>query len=101
MSKINCRVAAFATIILSLGFAATGAAPALANVGRTQISPRETVHRQVDYRLVRPGYAGPAPSSRPVGKWMTGRDLQSARGIDGASCDLPSSGCPDDERITN
>ena len=85
MSKINCRVAAFATSILSLGFAAAGAAPTLASVERTQILPREAVHRQVDSRLARPGYAGPASSSRMAA----------------ASCDLPSSGCLDNERVTN
>jgi hypothetical protein len=84
MSRINFRRAAFATAILSLGTAATGAAPAFAQVGRTHSLPRTTVVRHVDYRLVRSGYAGLVPSSRPA-----------------ASCDLPSSGCPNDQRITN
>jgi hypothetical protein len=82
MSKINGRVTAFAAVMLSLGFAATGAAPALAQVG--QISPRATMYRQIDNRLVHPAYAGPVPSS-----------------LGAASCDLPSSGCPDNERITS
>jgi len=84
MSRINFRKAAFATAILSLGIAAAGVAPAFAQIGRTHDLPRTTVGRQVDYRLPRPGYAGPVPSSRAA-----------------ASCDLPSSGCPDDQRITN
>jgi hypothetical protein len=86
MSKIKSRVAALATIILTLGFAATGVVPALAH---TQMSPRATVHRHVAYQL---GYANP-----------TGQNPQfvNGRGIDGASCDLPSSGCSNDERITN
>jgi hypothetical protein len=89
MSKIKSRVAAFATIILTLGFAATGVAPASAQVEHTQMSPGATVHRHVAYRL---GYANP-----------TGQNPQfvNGRGIDGASCDLPSSGCSNDERITN
>jgi hypothetical protein len=101
MSRINSRVATSAIVILSFGFAATGAAPALARVGPTQISPRATVHRHVAYPLARPGYAG-EPASHAVA-WTTGPTLHFApgRGIDGASCALPSSGCPDDERITN
>jgi hypothetical protein len=102
MSRINSRAAALAIVILSLGFAATGAAPALAHVGPTQISPRATAHRHVAYQLVRRGYAGRGPASRPV-EWTTSPNLQfvQARGTHGASCALPSSGCPDDERITN
>lgn len=100
MSRIHSRVAAFAIVILSLGSAATGAAPALAHVGPTQISPQATVHRHVAYQLVRPGYTGRGPALRPV-EWTTSPNLQFARGTDGASCALPSSGCPDDERITN
>ena len=97
MSKINYRAAAVATVILSLGFAAAGAAPALADVGPTQISPRATLQDHV------PGlyYAGPALSSRPVTQWATGPNLHFARGTHVASCDLPSSGCADNERITN
>jgi hypothetical protein len=99
MSKIKTRAAAFATIILSLGFAATGVAPALAQVERTQMSPRATVHRYVAYQS---GYADRIPASHPAA-WNRGPNSQfvTGRGIDGASCDLPSSGCPDDQRITN
>jgi hypothetical protein len=96
MSRINSRAASFAIVILSLGFAATGAARALANVGWTQISSRAPVHRHVAYRLVPRGYAGPVPSSRPVAEWTTGPNLPFMPGIDAASCDLPSSGCPDE-----
>jgi hypothetical protein len=92
MSRINRKVA-FAAVILSLGFAAAGAAPALADVGPTQISPRATVHRHVAYPFGRPDYAGPAPSSS--------LQFAAGRGINAASCDLPSSGCSDNERITN
>jgi hypothetical protein len=100
MSKIKTRAAAFATIILSLGFAATGVAPALAQVERTQMSPRATVHRYVAYQS---GYADRMPASHPVAAGNSGPNSQfvTGRGIDGASCDLPSSGCPDDQRITN
>jgi hypothetical protein len=81
MSGINSRVTAFA-IILSLGFAAVDAAPALANVGQTQLSPRTMMQRH-------------------VAAWRTGPNLHFARTVGAASCDLPSSGCPDNERITN
>jgi hypothetical protein len=96
MSRINSRVATFAIVILSLGFAATSAAPALADVGPRQISPRATAHRHVAYQLARRGYAGEL-ASHAVAKLQ----FAPGRGIDGASCALPSSGCPDDERITN
>lgn len=81
MSGINSRVAAFAIIGLSLGFAAMDAAPALANVRQTQLSPRATVQRH-------------------VAAWRTGPNLPFAR-VDAASCALPSDGCYDNERITN
>jgi hypothetical protein len=81
MSRINSRVTAFA-IILSLGFAAVDAAPALANAGQTQLSPRTMVQRH-------------------VATWRTGPNLQFARTVGAASCDLPSSGCSDNDRITN
>jgi hypothetical protein len=99
MSKIKGRVAAFATVILSLGFAATGVAPALAQVERPQISSHAMMHRHVVYR---PGYADLVPASHSA-EWNSGPNPQfvTGRGIDGASCDLPSSGCPDNERITN
>ena len=84
MSRTNFKQTAFATVILSLGTAATGAAPAFAQVGRTHSLPRATIVRHADYHPVRPDYAGPVASSRPV-----------------ASCDLPSSGCSNDRRITN
>jgi hypothetical protein len=84
MSRINFRRVAFATVTLSLAIAATGAAPAFAQLGRTHSLPRVMVAHHADYPLVRPGYAGPVPFSHAA-----------------ASCDLPSSGCPNDQRITN
>jgi hypothetical protein len=78
MSKVNSRIIAFAPIILWLGFAATNATSAFAHEGRTQGG----VHRHADYgRSVR-GYAGPVYSV-----------IQ--------DCDLPSSACSNDERISN
>ena len=82
MSRINSRVTTFAIVILSLGFATTSAAPALADVGPRQISPRATVQRQ-------------------VAAWRTGQNSQFAPRVDAASCALPSDGCYDNERITN
>lgn len=79
MSGFNSRVTAFAIIILSLGFAAMDAAPALA---RAQLSPRTAVQRHVT-------------------EWRSNASLSFAPRVDTASCDLPSSGCPDNERITN
>jgi hypothetical protein len=75
--------AAFATVILSLSIAATGSAPAFAQLGLTHSLPRATV-LHVDHDLVRRGYTGPMPFPHPT-----------------VSCDLPSSGCWNDQRITN
>lgn len=72
MSKIDNRITRFAIIILSLAFAATSAGSAFAHKGHSQTTPRADVHRH-------PGYAGPII-----------RD-----------CDLASSPCSNDDRITN
>jgi hypothetical protein len=89
MSGINSRVTAFA-IILSLGFASMDTAPALADV-----------QRHVAHQPVRPSHAGSIASSHQVAEWRTGPNQQFARSVGAPSCDLPSSGCSDNERITN
>jgi hypothetical protein len=78
MSRVNSRIITFASIILWLGSAATNATSAFANEART----RGAVRHHTNYgRSVR-GYAGPVYSV-------------------GEDCDLPSSGCSNDERISN
>jgi hypothetical protein len=86
MSKILNTTAV--VISVSIGFAAMGSAPALATW-----HPVHAHH----------GYAGPVPSSvshtaltiESVPQFVPGR------GIVGESCDLPSSACPNNERISN
>ena len=92
MSKINSKIA-LATVILSLGFAATGAAPALADLGGTQISPRASLDRLDPYRFDLRGYT--ARASGPNMHFAYGHRAY------GASCDLPSTGCSDNDRMTN
>jgi len=75
MLKITTRIITFATIVLSPGFVVTGPGYAFAHQGQTEMTRRAAVHRH-------PGYAGPT--------YLVVRD-----------CDLPSSGCSNDERITN
>ena len=82
MSKVNSRIITFATIILWLGFAATNATSAFANEGRSQLALRGAVRHHARYKQSVPGYAGPVHSA-----------------IQG--CDLPSSACSNDERISN
>jgi hypothetical protein len=82
MSKVNSRIITFATIILTLGFAATNATSAFAHRGRTLMAPRAAVHHPTAYDLSARGYAGPVHSV-----------IQ--------DCDLPSSPCSNDERISN
>lgn len=82
MSNINSRIITFATIILSFGFAATNATSAFAHHGQKQMAPRAAAHHHAVYERLAHGYAGPAYSVTD-------------------DCDLPSSACSNDERITN
>jgi hypothetical protein len=86
MTRITIRNTAFAAAVLSLGFAVAGSTSAVAHEG----------HRPLAHQLAVSGYAGPAPSSaRTTVQFVPGR------GIWGESCDLPSSACSDNHRITN
>jgi hypothetical protein len=103
MSKTNSRTATLATVILSLGFAATGAPSAFAH-GRTQTVPRAAVHRHVGHGPAHPGYASPAYSVVPVRAWTYTKPyfrFVPRQSIPDESCDLPSSACSNDERIND
>jgi hypothetical protein len=78
MSKVNSRIITFATIVLGLGFAATNATSAFGKEART----RGAVRYHTSYQRSVRGYAGPVYSL-------------------GDDCDLPSSACSNDERISN
>jgi hypothetical protein len=82
MSDISSRLITFATIILSLGVTATNATSAFAHQGQNQMAPRAAVHHQAVYERSVHGYAGP--------RYSVTED-----------CDLPSSACSNDERISN
>jgi acyl-CoA reductase-like NAD-dependent aldehyde dehydrogenase len=82
MSYIGSRIITFATISLSLGVAATNATSAFAYQGQKQMAPRAAVHHQAVYERLVHGYAGPLHSVTE-------------------DCDLPSSACSNDERISN
>ena len=71
------------TVIVMLAFAATGVAQA-----------RPFIYRHDHFRA---GYAGPAYSSTSsVTPWQ----FVPGRGIIGESCELPTSACSNDERVT-
>ena len=53
-------------------------------------------HTSSDQWLRNPGYAGPVYSVSP-----TGFNFVPSRSVTDDSCDLPSSGCSNDERIAN
>jgi len=53
-------------------------------------------HTSSDQWLRNPGYAGPVYSVSP-----TGFNFVPSRSVTNDSCDLPSSGCSNDERIAN
>ena len=82
MLKISNRTITFATIILSLAFAATNATSAFAHEGQKQMTLRAAAHHHVAYDRSVYGFAGPEHSV-----------IQ--------DCDLPSSPCSNDERISN
>jgi len=83
MSKINSRTVASAAVILSLGCIAERTA--VAHEGRTHMTPRAAAHRHVARELGHAGYA----------------QLTSGQGRLDEACDLPTSGCSNDERISN
>jgi hypothetical protein len=106
MSKVFSTTAA--AIALSFGLAAMGSAPALAanyhdyhpwaqsstRAGYAGLMP---VYAR-KYHQDRPDYAGWASTSgAPVGPW----EFVPGRGIEGESCDMPSSTCSNDERIND
>jgi hypothetical protein len=82
MSKILYTTA----VVIALAFAAVGAASA-------KVHP---FHAQ-------PGYATPVPSwaSRPARTGESDVRFVPGRGIVGESCDLPTSACPNDDRIND
>ena len=102
-----------AVVVLSAGLAAVESQSALARDGsRLTTASRAThpipgVHGTGNHRkhgLVRPpGYAGLVTLSAAAGDWTTepGLPFVPARGLAGGSCDLPTSACSDDERISN
>jgi len=103
MSRIRSTMTTI--IILSLGFAATGSASAFALHRASRIAAPHAYHvhskaRSIaGHRLAHYGYAGPAPYSDPVAAW-TGARFVPGHGIVGESCDLPTSACSNDERVT-
>ena len=87
-------------IILSVGFAAVGSAAVQAQDGSGRTTMR-AVHAHSAARLAghsfrRPGYA----TYLGVDSWTTRPSLRFVPGGD-ESCDLPSSTCLNDQRISN
>jgi hypothetical protein len=72
------------TVIVMLAFAATGG-----------VQARYANYRHRDFHAA---YAGPMYSSTPS---VESGEFVPGRGIVGESCDLPTSACPNDERISN
>jgi len=86
-------------IFLSFGFAVIDSASAFALDGPSRT--RHAIHlhlagKRVGDRLA-PGYAGPVPSAASGAAWQ----FTPGRGIIDEPCDLPTSGCSNDERISN
>jgi hypothetical protein len=78
-----------ATVAIMLALTATGAAQARGNFDR---HPHPFAHTQTQGSPF--GYAGPGHWSTSVARFVPGR------GIVGESCDLPTSACSNDERVT-
>ena len=100
-------------LILALGLGTLQ--PAFANnahisrLDRTSIRAHAVMpalhrHHAAGRRIAAPGYAGPVSAVVPAAAATYAGPqpyFVSGRGIGGASCDLPSSGCPNDMRIAN
>jgi len=82
MSKVDSRIITFATTMLWLGLLAMNATSVFANEGRSHRASQGPERHHAQYERLAPGYAGPVPSV-----------IQ--------DCDLPSSVCSNDERISN
>jgi hypothetical protein len=75
-----------------LGMATVCVMLAFATMGTAQARPVNYKHYQFQ-----PGYAGPvysSPSSGATWRFVPGR------GLVGESCEMPTSACPNDERVT-
>jgi hypothetical protein len=81
--------------VAAIGFAAVVAAPTFA---ASASMAKAATNYHTDKRHHRPGYAGPAPTDN---QQLSGAWFVPGRGIVGESCDLPTSACPNEERISN
>jgi hypothetical protein len=89
-------------IILSVGFAAVGSAAVQAQDGSGRTTTLRAVHAHSGARIAghsfrRPGYA----TYLAVDSWTTRPSLRFVPSGGSESCDLPSSACSNDQRITN
>jgi hypothetical protein len=97
MSKIRSTMAA---VILSASFVTVGSVAALAQDGSGRTTTLRHAHsgaRTAGHPLRRPGYA----TYLAVDGWTTRPNLQFVPDPLAGDCDLPSSACPNDKRITN
>jgi hypothetical protein len=108
MTRTRIKSAAMLTRALTLTLGFVTLQPAFAHnaqsLRETSMRPQAamlTWHRHYarDRRSSTPGYAGPVPAATATYAG-SGPLFVPGRGIVGESCDLPTSACPNDERVT-
>ena len=82
-------------LVVSLVLCVVPSAMAQSRTHHAHTSHLRVIHTSSGQWLRNPGYAGPVYSLRPI-NFAPSRSV-----VPDSSCDLPSSGCSDDQRIAN
>jgi len=82
-------------LVVSLVLCVVPSAMAQSRTHHAHTSHLRVIHTSSGQWLRNPGYAGPVFSVRPI-NFAPSRSV-----VPDSSCDLPSSGCSNDERIAN
>jgi hypothetical protein len=82
-------------LVVSLVLCVVPSAMAQSRTHHAHTSHLRVIHTSSGQWLRNPGYAGPVYSVRPI-NFAPSRSV-----VPDSSCDLPSSGCSNDERIAN
>ena len=82
-------------LVVSLVLCVVPSAMAQSRTHHAHTSHLRVIHTSSGQWLRNPGYAGPVYSGRPI-NFAPSRSV-----VPDSSCDLPSSGCSNDERIAN
>jgi hypothetical protein len=81
-------------LVVALAMFVAPSAMAQSRTHHAHTTHLRVIHTSSGQWLRNPGYAGPVHSVRPI-------NFAPSRSVTDDSCDLPSSGCSNDERIAN